>query len=138
MSDTPSGAMPDTYDRLLGSMDGLPGVTSTRPATIEVVTPILGTSQTYIVRSFRQQRTDAEGKPTAAEFTLFVQHVEGSRAVKLAFPPKVAELILRQRDALTEQARRRGARAAAETRKARGIVSTFGGKRGRRGKKGAR
>lgn len=123
----------DTYDRLLGSMDGLPGVTSTKPATVEVVTPLLGHSQTYIVRTFRSQQTDAEGRPVAAQFTVFVQHVEGSRAVKLAFPPRVAELIARQREALTEVARKRSAKAAAATRKERGIVSTFG-----RGRKGGR
>lgn len=127
MNDTQYAPMPDSYDRLLGNMDGLPGVTSTRPSTVEVVTPIVGRSQTYIVRTFRQQRTDAEGRPSGpAEFTTFVQFVEGKEAVKLAFPPKVSELIARQRESLTEAARKRSAKAAAETRKARGIVSTFG------------
>jgi len=107
-------------------MDGLPGMTSTKPATVEIITPLLGTSQTFIVRTFRQQQTDEDGKPNPATFTVFLKYIEGTTATKLAIPARVADLIARQREALTDQARRKAGKRAAATRKERGIVSTFG------------
>jgi len=100
--------MPDTYDRLLGALDGLPGMMiSTKPATIETVTPLLGTSHTYIVRTFRQQHGESDiDKSAPAQFTVFLKFIEGTQAIiKLVIPPKVADLIARQRDALTTQAK---------------------------------
>lgn len=127
MADT---VMPDAYDRLLGALDGLPGVLSTKPATVQQVTPLLGTSQTFIVRTVRQQErtTDDAGKETAAtpQFTVFLEHVSRELGhVRLALPPRVAELIARQRDALTTQAQRKAAKRGAAARKASGIVSGF-------------
>jgi hypothetical protein len=122
---TSSPAMPDHYDRLLGALDGLPGVLSTKPSTIQQVTPILGTSQTYIVRTVRQQepREDKENSGPAA-FTVFLEHAsrEGG-LIRIVLPPKVTELIARQRDALTTQARRKTAKRVAQARKDSGIES---------------
>ena len=113
--------MPDTYDRLLGALDGLPGMTSTKPATLEQITPILGTSTTFIVRTFRhQERHEIDDAARPAQFTIFLKYIEGTTALKIAIPPKVADLIMRQRDALTAQARKRTAKVAAATRKASG------------------
>ena len=123
---------PDTYDRLLGALDGLPGVTTTKPATIETITPLLGTSQTFIVRTFRQTHQDDDGKTERSEYTIFLKYVEGTTATKLAVPPRVAEAIARQRDSLATQARTRAAKRAAATRKASGFVSTFTRKQGGR------
>jgi hypothetical protein len=121
-------AMPDHYDRLLGALDGLPGVLATEPSTIEIITPLLGTSQTFIVRTVRQQdRVERDGKETAlpAKFTVFLKFDSVHGLIKVALPPKVADLIARQRDALTTRANKRTARRAAETRKERGYVPTF-------------
>ena len=125
MNDDTTSRMPDTYDRLLGALDGLPGMASTKPATIETITPILGTSHTFIVRTFRQQAESETDKPAPAQFTVFLKFIEGTQAIKIAIPPKVADLIARQREALTTQARRRQATRAAATRKARGIRPAF-------------
>jgi hypothetical protein len=125
MNEPVSSAMPDHYDRLLGALDGLPGVLSTKPSTIQQVTPILGTSQTYIVRTVRQQEPREDRESSApAEFTVFLEHAsrEGG-LIRLALPPRVTDLIARQRDALTTQARRKTARRVAQQRKDSGIES---------------
>lgn len=106
-----SDQMPDPYDRLLGALDGLPDVVSTRPSTVRTVVPILGHSQTYIVQSYRQVgRGD----------TIFLEMVGREGSLRLAIPAAVADLIARQRDALTAKARSKAARAVAQERKERG------------------
>lgn len=58
MAETKSAGMPDTFDRLFGSLDGLPDVVKTRPTTIRTV-PMLGVGGTvmHIVQTVRQQQT---------------------------------------------------------------------------------
>jgi hypothetical protein len=46
--------MPDLFDRRMGSLHGLPDVAHTRPATVRVITPLLGNSETFIVQTYRQ------------------------------------------------------------------------------------
>ena len=128
-TETPSPAMPDHYDRLLGALDGLPGVLATKPATVQQVTPVIGTSQTFIVRTVRQQeRPESEDDKTPpAEFTVFLEHASRDTGlIRIVLPPKVSDLIARQREALTTQARKRTAKRLAQERKARGHVPTFG------------
>jgi len=126
----PSGNMPDEYDRLLGSLDGLPDSLKTKPATIQLI-DILGSSKTYIVRTIRQQdRVAVKDNPeqeTAAPpiFTTFLEYYSRTERVRIVLPARVGDLIARQRDSLTNQARKTSARKAAGTRKARGIVPTF-------------
>lgn len=117
MSDERSDAMPDPFDRLLGSLHGLPDVSSTKATTIRTVTPLVGTSQAWIIQTYRQ---------TESGDTVFLETMQRGQVVRLAIPPAVADTIARQRDALTTKARRRAARAAAQTRKERGIVPAFG------------
>jgi hypothetical protein len=114
--DTPSSAMPDEFDRLLGSLHGLPDVTTTKPSTMRTITPLLGTSQMFIVQTYRQRdRGD----------TVFLECVGKDGSIRLALPPQVTDAIARQRDALTGKARRIGAKAGAQTRKERGIEPGF-------------
>lgn len=116
MIDQPSSAMPDAFDRLLGSLHGLPDVTQTKVSTIRTVTPLLGTSEIYIVQSFRQaERGD----------TIFLERVSKDGSVRIALPPSVSNAIARQRDSLTGKSRRKSAKAVAADRKARGIVPGF-------------
>jgi hypothetical protein len=123
--DSPSPAMPDHYDRLLGALDGLPGVLSTKPATVQQVTPVIGTSQTFIVRTVRQQERDADSTSPAA-FTVFLEHASReSGLIRIVLPPRVTDLIARQREALTTQARKRTAKRVAQERKDRGEVPAF-------------
>ncbi len=111
-----SSAMPDAFDRLLGSLHGLPDVISTKPSTMRTVTPLLGTSQMFIVQTYRQlERGD----------TIFLECVSKDGSVRIALPPAVADAIARQRDALTDKSRSRAAKRQAQDRKDRGEVPGF-------------
>lgn len=116
MPNESSSAMPDAYDRLLGSLHGLPDVTSTKPSTLRTVTPILGTSQMYIVQTYRQREKGD---------TIFLECVSKDGSVRLALPPSVSEAIARQRDSLTGRVRSKVAKAAAKERKDRGELPGF-------------
>jgi hypothetical protein len=111
-----SEAMPDTYDRLMGALDGLPDVVHTRPSTVRTTVPILNNSQTYIIQSFRQ---------VGVGDTIFLEMVSRDGSLRVALPPKVADAIARQRDALTAKSRSKAAKALAEERKERGEVPGF-------------
>jgi hypothetical protein len=114
--DAPSAAMPDAYDRLLGSLHGLPDVTNTKPSTIRTITPLLGTSELFSVQTYRQRdRGD----------TIFLECVSKDGFIRLAIPPAVAEAIARQRDALTGKVRSKAAKATAAARKAAGHEPGF-------------
>lgn len=87
----------DTFDATLGAIDGLPGVTKSRPATIVTVAPILGNAETFIVQTYQDRE---EG------FTAFVQQVSGQGSVRIVLPPAVTAAIYRQRDSLVKRGRR--------------------------------
>lgn len=116
--------MPDPYDRLYGSLDGLPDVVHSRPSTIRTSVPIIGSAETWIVQTFRQ---------TEVGDTIFLEAVSGRGSLRLAIPPAVAEAISRQREALTTKNRKKAAKRVADERKAAGIMP-FGGKGGGRRK----
>ena len=53
---TPSGEVPDLFDRLLAGLIGRPDVMSTKPSTRQTVPPLgIGGVATYVVRTFRVQ-----------------------------------------------------------------------------------
>lgn len=120
MNDERSAAMPDEFDRILGSLDGLPDVSSVKPTTIRTITPLVGAAQTFIIQTFRQRDVGD---------TIFIEHVGKNGSLRLVIPPKVADAISRQRDALTARARSRAAKAVAADRKERGEVPGFMRKR---------
>lgn len=122
-SNEPTSGMPDEYDRLMGNLDGLPDVSSTKPTTIRTTVPLLGSSQTFIVQTFRQR--DQRGEATVARDTIFLESVSRSGSLRLVIPPAVADAIARQRDALTSRARSKAAKAVAADRKARGERPAF-------------
>jgi hypothetical protein len=111
-----SGNMPDEFDRLLGQLDGLTGATRTRQSTVQTITPIVGNSETFIVQTIRHAEVGDY---------LFVQAIGPKRSYRLVLPPEVTAVIDRQRDSLTTMNRRKGARAAVETRAAKGITPAF-------------
>jgi len=126
--DQPSSMMPDEFDRLLGSLHGLPDVTATKPSTMRTITPILGTSQMFNVQTYRQrERGD----------TIFLECASKAGLIRLALPPAVADAIARQRDALTGRSRSKAAKAVAQARKERGELPGFMRKKaaGRKGGK---
>lgn len=111
----------EAFDRELGQLHGLPGVTSTRQATVRHVG--LVESSTFIVQTYRQRdlaAEDAKAKPSRD--TIFLEYIgAGGKAFRVVLPPGVAEVIARQRDQLGTINRRRGARAAVDTKRAAGI-----------------
>ena len=111
------GRMPDTFDRLMASLHGLPDVVTCKATPVRTLVPLLGNSQTYIVQTYRQRE---------AGDSIFLEYVSGeSSCLRLVIPPKVADVIARQREALTTMARRRAGKAAAADRKARGELPGF-------------
>lgn len=116
------------FDRKLGALFGVPDVLNTQPTTIQVATPMTGDAQTFIIQTYRQRDGEKSGD------TVFVQYVDAEGSVRIVLPPQVTACIARQRDALTGRARRRGAQAAADDRKARGIRPAFLKGKTRKGK----
>jgi hypothetical protein len=117
---TVSGNMPDEFDRLLGLLDGLNGVTHVRGTTITVTPPLgVGGSRTFIIQTYRQR--DELDEKAKAQDTIFLQMVHSGEAIRIAIPGPVADVIARQRDALTTITRKRIARQSAAVRKAAGI-----------------
>lgn len=90
----------DTFDRIIGSMDGIPGVHKTRPTTIATVQPMLGNSSAHVVQTYSTE----EG------LYVFIQQVGAEGSVRMVLPPKVAEAIYRQRDAVVKVGRKSRAR----------------------------
>jgi len=114
--DTDGPAVLDPFDRLIGNLEGLPDVTKTKPSTIRTTQPLIGSSETFIITTFRQRdRGD----------TIFIECIKADGSFRLAIPPRVAEAIARQREALTDKVRSKSAKAVAAERKARGKHPAF-------------
>ena len=121
------------FDRILGGLDGVPGVDKTPASTLIALVDVVGKASTFIVQTYRRRdEGDVQLAPgqidrpmDRAGDTIFVQHIDANGSYRFVLPPIVADTIARQRDLLTAKGRRRGARAAAETRKARGVVAGF-------------
>lgn len=107
---------PDLFDRMMGSLHGLPDIASTKPSTIRTVIPVVGTSELFIVQTFRQREVGD---------TIFLENVSNRGTVRIAIPPAISEAIARQRDALTGKTRSKAAKANAQARKDRGEQPGF-------------
>jgi hypothetical protein len=106
----------DKFDRMMGALVDLPDVAHTKPSAVTTVSPLIGEAQTFIIQTFRQAEVGD---------TIFLQYVDGTASVRLAIPPKAAEAIARQHDALTAKVRKRVGKEQAAARKARGEVPAF-------------
>ena len=102
-----------SYDRLMAALDGLPDGARSRPTPVRVITPLLGNVETFIVQTFRQRE---EGD------TIFIEHTGPEGFARYYLPPSVVRVLMRQRDTLETQNRRRVGRRLAEGRKAAGVV----------------
>ena len=107
---------PDTFDRMIGALDGLPDVTTTRPSTVQSITPMIGRSQTFVIQTYRQRDTGDY---------VFLQLVDAEGRARLVIPPAAADAIARQRDAITTLVRRRQGKANAANRAAQGLAPAF-------------
>jgi len=106
----------DLFDRKIGALHGLPDVVAVKPTTLRAVEPLIGSSQTFIVQTYRSK----EGGDT-----IFIEHTSAIGHVRLALPPNVADTIARQRDALTGRVRSQTAKERMKERMANGWRPTF-------------
>src|SRR5437667_11154395 len=104
-SDAPRGKevrhmadLTDPFDRILGDLTGLPGHDLSRPATITTALPILGSAQTYVVRTMRTPDN---------RFIGFVEMIDANGKLRIAIPQKAMAALYRQRDAIVTHARSR-------------------------------
>ncbi len=114
--DRRSPGMPDLFDRTIGALHGLPDVTTSGMSTIRTMSPLIGAAQTFIVQTYRQREVGDH---------VFIECVSADGSFRLVLPPRVADAIARQRDALATKVRVKLGRAAAAERKARGEVPGF-------------
>ncbi len=105
-----------SYDRLMASLNGLPDSSRSRPSPVRVIHPLLGNVETFIVQTFRQRE---EGD------TIFIEHTGPDGYERYYLPPDVVRVLMRQRDQLETQNRRKAGRVVAEQRKAAGIKPAF-------------
>ena len=114
---TSSGNLPDEYDRQLGSLHGLPDVVRTAVSTVRHVPPFgIGGTQLFSIQTYRQrERGDL----------IFLEVAGASGIVRVVIPPAVANVIARQRDALTAKSRSKASKAVAEDRASRGLKPGF-------------
>lgn len=101
-----------SYDRLMAALNGLPDTAKSRATTVRVIQPILGNVETFIIQTFRQRE---EGD------TIFVEHTGPEGYERYYLPPSVVDVLMRHRDQLETQNRRRVGRRLAEERMAAGI-----------------
>lgn len=108
------------YDRTRGELEGV--AVFTKPTTIKSVEAFTGKAVTFIVETARQAVT--EGNNQQGD-TIFVESMSEAGLVRMALPPKVANAIARQRDALSARARSKAAKLLAKERKERGELPGF-------------
>ncbi len=102
------------YDRMYGSskMVGM----MTKPSTVQSVEGVTGRAETFIVQTARHEDGDR----------VYVQCVdENQQVIRLALPPRVANAIAAQRDALTAKRRSITSKRLAQERKERGELPGF-------------
>jgi hypothetical protein len=102
----PSGNLPDAFDLRRDSLLKQPAITETRASVHRVTETVLGITRTFIVQTIRQAEVGD---------TIFLECFGRGIQARLILPPKVADTIARQRDALgTAVRRKQGQRVAAE------------------------
>lgn len=106
----------DKFDRVIGALLSHQDVTKTAASTVRVMSPFLGEPQTFIVQTVRQKDVGD---------TISIEYLDSQGSVRLALPPQVADLIVRQRDSLTAKVRKQIGKASAAARKARGELPGF-------------
>jgi hypothetical protein len=84
---------------------------STKASTVKYVQPITGKTETFIVQTFRH--------PDLGD-TVFIERIDEDGVVRIVVPPKVASLIISQRDSLTKTNRSRTSKRVMRERMASG------------------
>jgi hypothetical protein len=105
------------YDRKYGNL--LDVSLSTKPSTIKIVEQLTGRSETFIIQTLRHEDGDY----------IFIECADEEGLTRLFLPPKVANIIASQRDALTKKSRSRASKIVMANRMASGEVLPFFKKR---------
>lgn len=114
MTNTDTTQIISKYDRVYG---GLINVSlATKPSTIKTVQAVTGKSESFIVQTLRH--------PELGD-TIFIEHLDENGVVRIALPPKVANLISSQRDALSKTNRSRTAKRVMKERMDNGWKPSF-------------
>lgn len=110
-----SGILPsDQFDKLLSRLIGLPNGAHTQPSVVQDV-DFYGNTTSYMVQTVKHE----EGQ------TVFVTQVNAAGSQRYILPPKVLQLLDRQRDSTVTQVRRRHGKRIAEERAAAGNAPVF-------------
>ena len=104
----------EKYDRIRGGMQGV--ALFTKPSTVRNIQDITGKAETFVVETCRHDEF--------GDF-IFVECVDDTGVKRLCLPPKVANVIASQRDALTAKRRSRAMKAVAKERMDRGELPGF-------------
>ena len=103
----------DAFDRAVGALTDLPDVIRTRPSVQRITLPLVGHSHTFITQTFKQRDVGD---------TIFLEVSSKEGHFRLVLPPKVADVIARQRDSLAHRSRSKAAKEKTERRMAEGFV----------------
>jgi hypothetical protein len=109
-------ALGDIFDRTIRSLEGRPDTIAVKATTVRAFSKVLERSQTFIIQTYREKD---------AGDTVFVEYIGVEGSVRIVLPTVVADVIARQRDALTDKSRSKSAKAAMATRVAQGFVPNF-------------
>lgn len=112
----------DRFDAALGNLTGLPGGLETKPSTIQVVVPVVGKAETFIIQTIRHEIGKDRNDEPIFGFTQFVQITSAEGTKRIVLPPEASDKLFSQREALASRVRKRAAQKAVQTRKDRGDV----------------
>lgn len=104
------------FGRASSVLKDLPDIIKSKPTTLVETPSFAGEPHTYIVQTMRRKE---EGD------YIFFQDVASGQAVQIVIPPRIADIIARQRDQLTGKSRSRASRLSMEGRMARGEKPGF-------------
>jgi len=102
------------YDRTFGGLHDV--CLSTKPSTIKNVQTLTGKSETFVIITMRHEELGDY---------VFVECMDENGLTRLALPPKVANAIASQRDALTKRNRSRTSKRVMRERMDAGFVPNF-------------
>jgi hypothetical protein len=101
------------YDRLYGGLEGL----RTKPSVVKNSETLTGKTETYIVQTIRNSEMGDY---------VFIEVIDDSTKVtRVSLPPKVADIIVHQRESLTSRSRSAASKRLAQERKERGELPAF-------------
>lgn len=102
------------YDRIYGGLQGV--ALFTKPSTVKNVQPLTGKTETFVVQTARHNELGDH---------IFIDSMDDSGVIRLALPPRVANVIASQRESLSARRRSIASKAIARSRMERGEAPGF-------------